>query len=376
MKIGPFWLLMTLCPVVMNVAVSADEKNKQVLELAPGLVIPLQEPAPIDWDGVTGTDLLLLSLDSLSSDVSAKDEYCFTALRRLLRRGDFDAAARVAGKVSDNQSAEVQGELAYAFLKVNRKADAKTCLALLEQALPAAKEWRKERALGWKALVLSMLEEPDKHWKAIEALADERERDRFRGRWLIQHDRPAARDEFLARTEESAVLPGIDLLVEMGDAALTKNQHEKAAAYFSTAAERALKFNKVSGFEKLSGIVRSFLRHGRSEEGGTYLETYVRATRRLADSMEIKGVLLADAAHMAAETGRQQLANELLAEAEGTIKSVRAEELVRAAAKCAAAYLHPRGKAMGTFWLGLYFYETGLSPEGETLELLKRALNG
>ena len=262
-----------------------------------------------------------------------------------------------------------------------------------------AQELHQESARRFLAIGYGRIGKGEKSEEMLRGIKYPIYRESARGALLSPESEPEEISEFLALTDEPAVLPQIDLLVRLADEKLAGGETEAALKLLNDAGQRAFKMGKVTSYARVAEIVKVLLKHGEHSEAEVHLASFVRGIRQMANEMDEKGVSLAKAAIFAMEIGKMAMAEELLTEAEDKIKHVfvlyaagplaaiaeawvkmgkpeRAMQLIEIAAKTSAAYDHVRGKAMGAVWVCLFCHVTGLSMEPEIREQMRRAAGG
>lgn len=395
-----FALLVTgLAPSVLSAEEDSPEVKITTLELAPGLEVPLAEPKPIDWDTVSPSRLLKLFLDQLRSDPSDEFEYRLKVMRQLVEHGDFEFAKEVVEGLGQANKSEALAELACLMIEFGRIEDGTRTLNEANAWRVHAQELHQESARRFLAIGYGRIGEGEKSEEMLRGIKYPIYRESARGALLSPESEPEEISEFLALTDEPAVLPQIDLLVRLADEKLAGGETEAALKLLDDAGQRAFKMGKVTSYARVAEIVKVLLKHGEHSEAEVHLASFVRGIRQMANEMDEKGVSLAKAAIFAMEIGKMAMAEELLTEAEDKIKHVfvlyaagplaaiaeawvkmgkpeRAMQLIEIAAKTSAAYDHVRGKAMGAVWVCLFCHVTGLSMEPEIREQMRRAAGG
>lgn len=392
------WGVATLPVVSFALGEEKDPDGADVttLELAPGLVVPLASPRPIDWETVGADRLLKLFLDQLRSDPSDELEYRIEIVRELMADGDFDLAEQIAGEIRQEDRSEIVAEIACGHIEAGDPARGRAMLEEAESWLVYSLDMHREAAMRFIATGYARLGEVEEARQVLGRIKDPFARARVEGVLLAEAGTSEETEAFLKESGEPSVLPQVDLLIDMAADKLKEGEIEEAERLFTRAGEKAFQLRKITGFAKVGRIVETLLQAEASEKAAGHLESYIRGIQVLADEMPEKGVLLATAAKYSRILGKIELAESLLEEAESKIKKVfvlyaarpltaiaaqrtamgateRAAQLIDIAARSAAAYDHVRGKAMGAVWVCLYYHQTGLSMEPGIREEMKKA---
>lgn len=385
-----------LVPFVLIAEESRPDVKITTLEVAPGLEVPLTEPKPIDWDKVSPQQLLKLFLDQLSSDPSDEFEYRLKIMREVVDTGDFGLAKEIVDGLGQTYRAEALAELGCLIIESGRTEEGTEVLNEAASWRVHAQELHEESARRFLAIGFGRIGNEEERDEMLNGIKYPIYRESAKGALLSPESGQEEVAEFLALTDEPAVLPQIDLLVRLADERLTKGEKEEAVNLLNDAGQRAFKMGKVTSYARVGEIVKLLIKHGEAAEAEVHLASFVRGVRQMANEMDEKGVSLAKAASYALEIGKTALAEELLTEAEDNIKHVfvlyaarplaaiaavrvkmgkaeRAAQLIEMAAKTSASYDHVRGKAMGAVWVCLFCHATELSMEPEIREQMRRA---
>ncbi len=391
-----FALVLRPAPSALAAENAESEGEVTTLELAPGLIVPLAKPSPLDWQKVSAERLILLFLDQLRSDPSDELEYRRSVILELIDAEEFELAEQIASGIRQDDRAEVLGEIAFLYAGLEREERAAILLEEAESWLVHSTGMHKEMALRFIAACHARLGNRGEAEELMKQITDAFARQRVRGEVLSAFGEESEIETFLKETGEPWVLPQIDLLVDFAERKLRDGEVDAADKLLIQAGEKAFGLKKLTGFERVGRIVELLLEHKAMAKASWHLEAYIRGIKSVAPEMPERGVLLARAARFSRALGKIELAESLLDDAESNIKNVfvlyaarplaaiarervalgdknRAFQLIDIAARTSAAYDHIRGKAMGAVWVCLFCHLTELSMEDAVREQMRLA---
>ncbi len=372
-------------------------RGEGVPELLPGVALPLKG-AEVEGKVVEGGVALGVAdglLGQLSSD---EDEHwkAQTRLCRVLIRQGRDAEARARMKTfGPSYQSLLAATLALEWQRRGVAGEAAEAAKLAETSLPASDTWKTMRT---NALLAELALAQRNEVKAREWLArvtDPLDRRSCEAEYILSKPEPEQVDAFLGRPSREFHAYQSRLLVGLAEREGRAGKKAEAEERLRRAAAVCVGAKHPAAAQSLPPVIEAMHGAGMEKDAVETLGTYVAMCRKYPEDAEWKAPSLAEAGRLYRLVGKPELAVGLEAEAEKSSRAVfflyapagwvacarlalqrgdgdEAKRFIGEAVKNAAAYPHPRGRAMGLFETALYLVEERQEAAEEVLGELKK----
>jgi len=368
-----------------------------VPELVPGVPLPLKgvEEAEKVVEGGVALGVADHLLGQLATDEDEHWKAQTRLCRALILQGrDAEAKARMKTFGPSYQSL-LAATLALEWQRRGVAGEAAEAAKLAEKSLAASDTWKTMRTNALLAeLALAQRDEVKaREWLA--RVTDPLDRRACEAEYILAKPEPEQVDAFLGRPAKEFFAFQSRLLVGLAERAGRAGRKDEAGELLRRAAAVCVSARHPSAAQSLPPVIEAMHGAGMEKDALETLETYVAMCRRYPDDAEWKAPSLGEAGRLYRQVGKPELAAGLEAEAEKSSRAVfflyapagwvacarlalgrgdekEARRFVGEAVKNAAAYPHPRGRAMGLFETALYLVEERQEAAAEVMGELKK----
>ena len=373
-------------------------RGEGVPELVPGVPLPLKGAEGVEKVVGGGAAALETADYLLGQLVTDEDEHwkAQTRLCRVLIRQGRDAEAKARMKTfGPSYQSLLAATLALEWQRRGVSGEVVEAAKLAETSLAASDTWKTMRTNALLAeLALAQRDEVKaRAWLA--RVTDPLDRRSCEAEYILAKPEPEQVDAFLGRPAKEFHAYQSRLLVGLAERAGRAGRKEEAEERLRRAAAVCIGARHPAAAQSLPPVIEAMHGAGMEKDAVETIGTYVAMCRKYPEDAEWKAPSLAEGGRLYRLVGKPELGVGLEGEAEKSSRAVfflyapagwvacarlalqrgdaaEAKRFVGEAVKNAAAYPHPRGRAMGLFETALYFLEERQEAAAEVLGELKK----